>query len=85
MLWGSGLNVGWMILGSLMMLLLWAGLIALVILAWRAFVHSGSGQAATPRARPQTGDRALDVLKERYARGEISSDQYEALQADLIH
>ncbi len=84
MSWANGSGLGWMILGSLLMLLFWGGLIALMILAWRSFTRAGSSRAGTPRATAPAGDRALDVLKEHYARGEISRDQYEALHADLI-
>jgi len=41
MWWGSGFGWGWMIFGSLMMLLFWGGLIALVVLAVRAFTGAG--------------------------------------------
>ena len=84
MSWTSVFGGGWMVLGSLMMLLFSGGLIVLAILALRAFTHSGSGGARVPGATAPIGDRALDILKERYARGEISSDQYEELHSDLM-
>jgi putative membrane protein len=38
---------------------------------------------AIRRARPAPRDAALDVLRERYARGEISREEFEARRRDL--
>jgi len=84
MWWEHGFSWGWMVFGGLMMLLFWGGLIALVILAIRTLSGSGSRQPAiaadfsTPR--PNT---ALEILKARYARGEISKAEYEEMRNDL--
>jgi putative membrane protein len=48
-------------------LLLWAGLIATVV--WFA------ARSARPRER-SGADRAKEVLAERYARGELTTDEY---------
>lgn len=82
MWWGNGFGWGWMIFGGLAMLLFWGGLIALVVLAVRAF--TGAGQPAN-LARPpaSTPDTALETLKARYARGEITKEEYEDIRRDL--
>ncbi len=79
MWWGNGFNWGWMTFGGLMMLLFWAAVIVLVILAIRAF--SGT----RPQAGPSVGtpQPELDNLRERYARGEITKDEYESMRRDL--
>lgn len=73
MMWG----MGWygMILGPLVMLLVLAVLIAALVLVvrWLGGPWQGMGP---PRSRPP--DRAaLDILKERFARGEIDKDEFE--------
>ena len=62
-----------MIFGSLMMIAFWGGLILVVVLAIRWL----SGSAPHKRDEPVRRDRALDILKERFARGEIDKDEYE--------
>ncbi len=72
--WGWG---GWL-LGGLMMLLFWGGFIALVFFAIRAFAGNGRQNQL-----PGAGSTALDILKKRYARGEVSKEEYEAIRQDL--
>jgi len=72
-----GLGWGGWLLGGLMMLLFWGGIIAVLFFAVRAFAGNGR-QQPTP-----DGDSALDILKKRYARGEISQEEYEAVRRDL--
>jgi putative membrane protein len=72
--WGSWL------LGGLMMLLFWGGLILLVVLAVRAFTRSGN------RSQNQivtTPSNALEIVKNRYAQGEISKEEFESIRHDL--
>ena len=38
---------------------------------------------ATRTSQPDRSDRSLGILKERYARGEIDRDTYEAMRRDL--
>jgi len=63
--WGSG--GGWAWLWGPIVLLLWVALVATVV--W--FV------ARSARARERSGvERAREVLAERYARGELTTDEY---------
>lgn len=73
-------NAGWegLLMGGIMMLLFWGGLIALAYVAVRAATGSGSSQNGGV-------EQALKSLAERYARGEIDAQEYQekkqALQA----
>jgi putative membrane protein len=67
MMWGMP---GMMFVGAV----LWLGfLVAIGLGIWWAI----------RRARPAPRDAALDVLRERYARGEISREEFEARRRDL--
>jgi len=66
---GSG---WWMFFGSIWMLIFWGGLIALAI--W------GIKKLSRQHINKQN---PLDIAKERYAKGEISKDEYEQIKKDL--
>jgi putative membrane protein len=60
----------WMLLGPLVMVVILGGAIALavaLVTAVMRWLGSNNNQVQTP----------LDILKERYARGEIDKDEYE--------
>jgi putative membrane protein len=72
-MWGDGWGWGHMFFGSFMMLLFWGGLIIVIVLAvrWASTGPARGGDGPAP------GNRALDILEERYARGEIEKEEYE--------
>lgn len=70
MMWGNGWG-GW-VAGALMMLIFWGGLAALVVFSVRAF-----GGRSPERRGERSSPRAQDILAERFARGEISEDEFE--------
>lgn len=77
MMWGYGFDMGWMWLFGLLVLV---GVVLIVIVAVRAFsggVHRDSSQGDTG-ALPGQGHRstARQLLDERYAKGELSSEEY---------
>ncbi|MBI3952895.1 MAG: SHOCT domain-containing protein [Chloroflexi bacterium] len=69
----GGWGWAWMTMGMVTMLLFWGAVIALIIWAVRA-VSGGAG----PRERSP-----LEIAQARYARGEITKEQFEALRRDL--
>ena len=71
-----GWNGGWsgMTLGPLLMILVPVILIVALLLAVRRLWPSSTGPSSAQPAVPQT---PLDILKERFARGEIDKEDYE--------
>ena len=68
-MWGAGM---W--LGGLAMLLFWGALIVGAVLVFRLLAGLPTGDG---RASP------LDIIKRRYASGEITREQYEQMRKDL--
>ncbi|QEA40758.1 SHOCT domain-containing protein [Pistricoccus aurantiacus] len=74
-------NYGWghMLFGGLMMVLFWGTVIALAVFLVRGLVRGRDN--AISHQRPT----ALELLQERYARGEIDQQEYEQRKRDLMH
>ena len=77
---GNGFGMGW---GWLFGLLLLVGLVLLIVFAVRAFGDGISRDTPTRGAPPSVGgsrqparSRAREILDERYARGELSTEEY---------
>ena len=73
--WHHGGDWGWghLLFGSMMMILFWGGIIVAIILAVR-WLGRGSSDGTTPAT---SRNKALDILQERFARGEIDKDEFE--------
>lgn len=69
--WHMGWGFGPMMFGGLMMLVFWGAIILLIVLLVR-WLALGDG---SPRQPPRP--TALDILQERFARGEIDKQEYE--------
>ncbi len=74
--WGA---FGWLwgIMGFLFMSSFMVGIILLIIYGIRALSRSGAGSGSGRESS------ALDIARNRYARGEISSEEFERLKRDL--
>ena len=72
--WGIG---GWF--GPLFMLIFWVLIIVLIILLIR-WLLSSSHTTSQSTVKEVS---ALEILKKRYARGEINKDEFEAKKKDL--
>lgn len=73
--WG----MGWF--GMIFMLLFWVLVIAGIVFLIRSLVQSKGGR---DRSDVGTGSQAMDILKQRYARGEISKDEFESMKKEIL-
>ncbi|MCL1602067.1 MAG: SHOCT domain-containing protein [Actinomycetia bacterium] len=69
MMWGYG---G---MGMIFMALFWFGVVALVVWGIRS-----TGDA---RVRQDSSTRAIEILEQRYARGDIDSSEFQERRAEL--
>lgn len=72
---GFGFSPWWGILIPLFWILLFAGIALLAVSLLRQGRITGFG--------PGGSSRALEILQERYAKGEITREQYEEMRRDL--
>jgi putative membrane protein len=78
--WGWGWHPMWGMWGAsgigmmLVMLTFWVLVIVALVAGIRWLVHQG---------RESRSDTALEILRQRYARGEINKDEFEARRRDL--
>ena len=76
---GLGLGLGG--IGIIIMILFWGGLIFGGVWLVKSLFASGQNNQSGPAAPRQSSAREL--LDQRYARGEITRDQYEIMKHDL--
>jgi putative membrane protein len=81
--WETGPGMmGWGLLswfGPFMMMIFWIAIILAIIffIRWLSFSTRAGGTS-----KPE--DSALDILKKRYARGEINKEEFEEKKKDLM-
>jgi putative membrane protein len=74
MAWHTGDGMGWwMLFGGFLWIAFWGAAIYAV-----AFLMRGHRIHTDPRT-----DEAIEILKRRYASGEISKDEYEQIRDDV--
>jgi len=64
----------WMVFGGIWMVVFWGSIIALIV--W------GIGKLTERGSHPDK-QTPLEIAKERYARGEITKEQFEQIKKDL--
>jgi len=69
-------NFGWigMGLGAIIMLIIWAGIIALIVWVVLKLVRSG---------QKSSSETPLEIARTRYAKGEITKKEFEQIKRDL--
>jgi len=73
-MWDWGSMGAWMGVGWFLMVLFWIAVIGVIIWAVVRFTRgTSSGRSSN----------ALDIARERYARGEISREEFERIKKDL--
>jgi len=80
---GGGLGALGMGIGWLFSLLFWGLLFVAAVAVVRWLWAHGREQGRLPSST-DTGDSALEILRRRYARGEIDRDEFEAKKRDLV-
>ena len=88
MFWGH--HMGYAGYGLLITAVVWIGLIVLSVwLLAKLFPNAGnagrggSGTDSGGRARTPGDDTAMEILRRRYARGELTKEEYEMMRHDL--
>ena len=75
----GGMNWIGMILGSIISIVMLIGLVLLVVWAVRRM----SGSTPRPGAPAPAGQSARDIAQVRYAKGEITREEYQQILKDL--
>lgn len=73
--WSAGNMMGWYG-GGIMMVIFWVLFIGLIV--WIVREAGGRNSHST-----HSSSQALNILKERYAKGEISKEEFESKKKDL--
>jgi len=68
--WGMGFGLGW-----ILMILFWALLILGVVYLVKMIAGAKKGEPT---------ENSLDILKKRYAKGEINKEEFEKIRDDLM-
>jgi len=71
----GGWGTGWF--GMIFMMIFWVLIIVGLVFLIKWLIQNTSGK------KSKSGNRALDILQERYARGQIDRTEFEAMKKDL--
>lgn len=77
-MWYMGTHMGnWWWLGFLFYFIVFVGIIILIVFLVRGLSSSKSQGLPPPKEEP------LEILKKRYAKGEITKEQYQQMKKDI--
>ncbi|HOV84844.1 MAG TPA: SHOCT domain-containing protein [Syntrophobacteraceae bacterium] len=81
--WMMGGAMGW--IGGIFMIFFWILVLVALVLFIRWLVGAGANRRVLPGAQLSQGpvESAADILKKRYARGEITREQFESMRRDV--
>ena len=75
----GGWGMGWF--GMIFMIIFWGLIIVGLVSLIKWLIQNTSGKA---HSGVSTGSKAMDILKERYARGEINRDKFESMKKNVL-
>ncbi len=73
MFWDGGIILAW-ILNWVMIIIFWVGIIILIVWGVTKLIRTG---------KSANSSSALDIAKERYARGEITKEEFDQIKKDI--
>jgi len=71
----------WWVFGVIIFILFWGAVIWLIVWGVRAASH---GEHRHWPRDYESRSNAMDILKERYAKGEITKEQFDQMKKDLM-
>jgi len=79
MMWpyGYGMGWGWMAAGWLMMLVFWALVVVGIVALFKMATNLGAS------SEPRSANTPIEILRRRYAAGELTKEQFEAMKKDV--
>ncbi len=71
--WGGGMWIG---------SIFWLAFLGVII--WAIISFTNNQRRGSSDGRPTTRETPLEILKKRFARGEISEDEFERMKKELL-
>ena len=87
MMYGYNFGGDWFghtLFGGFFMIIVWVAVILFVLWAVRE-LSGGNRDGRKSGGGTENGKAALDILKERYAKNELTKEQFEAMKKEIAH